>query len=110
MHVIIWEFIVDPDKIGAFVAAYHPGGDWAKLFALAEGYEGTDLLSSTENRERFVTIDRWRHADDFVRFKERFSNEYETLDRECGDLTRKETELGTFTTTTPASPRPAESP
>jgi hypothetical protein len=41
MYVILWEFVVPPEKVGAFVAAYKTDGAWAKLFAQAEGYLGT---------------------------------------------------------------------
>ncbi len=45
MHVIVWEFQVKPERLGEFCAAYGPGGEWAMLFRLADGYEGTDLLT-----------------------------------------------------------------
>jgi hypothetical protein len=31
MHVIVWEFVVRPDKIRDFIAAYKADGDWAQL-------------------------------------------------------------------------------
>jgi heme-degrading monooxygenase HmoA len=98
MYVILWEFIVKSDKIDAFVTAYKSDGDWAQLFRRAAGYAGTELLSSPESAERFVTIDRWGSADDFNRFKERFGKEYENLDLRLEVLTRSETRLGAFTT------------
>jgi len=99
MHVIMWEFVVKPDKIHDFVAAYKATGDWAKLFALANGYEGTELLPSTESADRFVTIDRWRSLDDFARFQQQFGEQYRTLDRQLEGFTLNERKLGTFTTT-----------
>ena len=71
MHVIMWEFQVHPDKVREFVAAYGSNGEWSQLFRLAAGYEGTELLSSTNDAARFVTIDRWNHIDDYARFQER---------------------------------------
>jgi heme-degrading monooxygenase HmoA len=98
MHVILWEFEVQPDKIHDFVAAYKPTGDWAKLFALADGYEGTEFLASTDHENRFVTIDRWRSLDDFTRFQQQFGEQYRTLDRLLEGFTLSERKLGTFTT------------
>ena len=65
MCVIVWEFLVEPEKVDAFVAAYKSTGAWATLFAQAEGYVGTELLSSTESDEeaKFITIDRWTTAE-----------------------------------------------
>lgn len=102
MHVIMWEFVVDPEKIDDFLAAYKSDGDWAQLFGLADGYEGTELLSSADIKGRFVTIDRWRNVDDFTRFKERFGQQYKNLDLRCEGLTLNETKLGTFTVLPPA--------
>jgi heme-degrading monooxygenase HmoA len=98
MHVIMWKFVVKPDKIHDFVAAYKATGDWAKLFGLANGYEGTELLSSTDSADRFVTIDRWRSLDDFARFQQQFGEQYRTLDRQLEGFTLSERKLGTFTT------------
>jgi hypothetical protein len=46
MHVILWEFTVKPEKLQAFLHAYGPEGDWAKLFGQTKGYRGTELLQS----------------------------------------------------------------
>jgi heme-degrading monooxygenase HmoA len=70
----------------------------ARLFAKADGYIGTELLGST-NSDRaatFVTIDRWKTADVFTRFQERFGNEYRLLDTQLEGLTLSERKLGTF--------------
>ena len=59
MYVIVWEFVVRPEKVDAFVAADKSDGAWAKLFAKADGYIGTELLRSTDNSQgtTFVNID-----------------------------------------------------
>jgi heme-degrading monooxygenase HmoA len=98
MHIILWEFVVKPDKIDAFVAAYKATGDWAQLFRLADGYEGTELLSSIDSPDRFVTIDRWRSLEDFARFQQQFGEQYRTQDKQLEGLTLSEQKLGTFTT------------
>ena len=98
MYVIVWEFVVRPEKIDAFVAAYKSDGAWAQLFAQADGYIGTELLLATERDQgmTYVTIDRWQHAEDFTRFQEQFGNEYKALDTELEGLTVSERKMGTF--------------
>jgi heme-degrading monooxygenase HmoA len=102
MYVIVWEFVVRPEKVDAFVAAYKFDGAWAHLFAQADGYIGTELLltrrDATERDQgmTYVTIDRWQHAEDFTRFQEQFGDEYKALDTELEGLTVSERKLGTF--------------
>jgi heme-degrading monooxygenase HmoA len=98
MYVIVWEFVVRPEKIDAFVAAYKSDGAWAQLFAQADGYIGTELLLATERDQgmTYVTIDRWQHAEDFTRFQEQFGNEYKALDTELEGMTVSERKMGTF--------------
>lgn len=96
MHVIIWEFVVRLDRIHEFLSAYKPDGNWAQLFRLAAGYEGTELLQSTDSAEKFVTIDRWKDAQAYEIFQERFGPQYRSLDAQLEGLTLSETKLGTF--------------
>jgi heme-degrading monooxygenase HmoA len=98
MYVIVWEFVVRPEKVGEFVAAYKSDGAWARLFAKADGYIGTELLRSTDSGQAttFVTIDRWKTAEDFTRFQKRFGAEYRRLDTQLEDLTSGERKLGSF--------------
>jgi heme-degrading monooxygenase HmoA len=95
MYVILWEFVVPPGKADAFIAAYKDDGAWAKLFAQAEGYVGTELLCSTDGA-RYITVDRWQHAEDFTRSQEQFGDEYKALDTELKGLTVRERRLGMF--------------
>jgi heme-degrading monooxygenase HmoA len=98
MYVILWEFVVPSQVVDAFVAAYKSDGAWAKLFAQAEGYLGTELLSSpeTDQERTFVTIDRWKTAEDFTRFHEQFGAEYRALDTQLEGLTVRERKVGMF--------------
>ena len=98
MYAIIWEFVVRKDRIREFVAVYQSDGDWARLFRLAEGFEGTQLLSATDDAERFLTIDRWRSVDHFTGFREQFGEQYRALDARLEGLTVSERKLGTFVT------------
>jgi quinol monooxygenase YgiN len=94
----MWEFVVRPERVREFVAAYEADGDWARLFRRAQGYLGTELLSSTHVTGRFVTIDRWSDPADYSRFQEQFGPQYRSLDAQLEDLTISETKLGTYAT------------
>jgi heme-degrading monooxygenase HmoA len=95
MYVILWEFVVPPEKVDAFIATYKDNGAWAKLFAQAEGYVGTELLCATDGAI-YITIDRWQHAEDFTRFQEQFGTQYRALDTQLQGLTVHERKLGMF--------------
>jgi hypothetical protein len=99
MYVILWEFVVGPEKVNAFVAAYKSDGPWAQLFAQSDVYLGTELLSHTDANQEpaFLTIDRWKTAEDFTRFQKQFGSEYRALDTQLEGLTLRERKLGTFT-------------
>lgn len=97
MCVIIWEFRVKPGRSHEFVSAYKADGNWARLFGLADGYAGTELLNSVDDEGRFLTVDRWRHATDSLSFQEQFEEEYRSLDTQLDGLTESETKLGAFT-------------
>jgi heme-degrading monooxygenase HmoA len=99
MYIIIWEFIVPPEKVNTFIAAYKSDGPWAQLFAQADGCLGTELLRSTDSEDgaRFLTIDRWQTAGHFAQFRAQFDTQYRSLDTHLGGLTVKESKLGAFT-------------
>ena len=96
MHVIVWEFTVPQVHRAAFEQAYGPDGDWALLFRTAPGYRGTELLRDTTAPGRYLTIDRWERAEDFVNFKRASGPAYEAMDREFEGLTAHEARVGTF--------------
>lgn len=98
MYVILWEFVVHPERVDAFLAANKSDGAWARLFAQAEGYLGTELPSSKESQQEptFLTIDRWNSAEDFAHFQQQFGTEYRTLDTHLEGLTARERKLGVF--------------
>jgi heme-degrading monooxygenase HmoA len=94
MHAIVWRYDIKPEATERFLAAYGAGGDWARLFAQAEGFLGVELFRSPETPTRFLTIDRWRSEADFHAFKVRFGDAYDALDRRLEDLTVDEARLG----------------
>ena len=96
MYVIMWEFIVRADCAGQFEAIYGRQGDWATLFAKAEGYRETQLLRDTTNALRYVTLDFWTSQEAHERFWHEHEREYTALDERCERLTVKEHKLGEF--------------
>jgi heme-degrading monooxygenase HmoA len=98
MHVIIWEFVVDPDRAEDFEAAYGPAGPWARLFSQAEGFMGLELLHDPARPGRYLTLDRWRSAQDAAAFQATFGEVYRALDIELEGRADAETALGAFET------------
>jgi heme-degrading monooxygenase HmoA len=91
--VRLWEYDVQPGRVAAFVSAYGPNGDWARLFAGAEGYLGTELFCSTTTATRFVTVDRWSSAQEWAGFLGRARSAYDELDNQLRPLTIAQREL-----------------
>jgi len=101
--ILVWEFRVRPERLSDFLSAYAPGGDWDLLFRRGEGYLSTELLRDERDATRFVTIDRWDSREARDRFRLRFREEYEALDRRCEAYTLEETPVGDFSL--PGPPR-----
>lgn len=95
-YVYLWAFRVKPGRRREFVRIYGPGGDWERLFRKARGYLGTELLHDRRERNRFVTVDRWRDRASHLAFRRRYAREFEALDRRCAALTSSERLLGQF--------------
>jgi quinol monooxygenase YgiN len=96
MYVIVWEFIVAPDHVPAFEAAYGPVGVWVALFRRSPAWLGTDLLS--DGAGRYLTLDRWRDRAAYEAFRLSAAADYAALDAACEALTTTEREIGTFET------------
>ena len=97
MHVIVWAFEVAPEYQAAFEAAYGAEGDWARLFRRGDGYVRCELLHSTSDGSRYVTLDFWESRAAFEVFKREFAADYQALDRSLERLTLTETLLGILT-------------
>ncbi len=96
MYAILWRFRPRPERAVEFEAVYGPRGDWATLFAKAEGYLGTDLLKPLDDSGAYLTIDRWESDQAYWRFRQRFHTLYSELDMRCEGLTMEEAYLGQF--------------
>jgi heme-degrading monooxygenase HmoA len=93
---VVWEFRVRAGMEREFERRYSSTGDWARLFAESEGYEGTTLVRDTRVWGRYLVTDTWRDAESLAAFKQAYGAEYDALDKECQALTEEEIDLGTF--------------
>jgi len=94
MFIILWEYLVKPEKRIEFEAIYSPNGAWAELFKKSTGYLGTELLRDETNPQRYLTIDHWRSKEDYEAFLLKYTQEYKALDAQCEGLTESESLLG----------------
>lgn len=96
VYVYIWEFQVSERHRAEFLRHYAPGGTWTQLFALDPAFIQTQLLVDDRTPGRFLTIDRWRTAEAYFRFRERHAEAYADLDQQCAALTESEQRIGEF--------------
>ncbi|NIN61300.1 MAG: hypothetical protein GTN55_02730 [Gammaproteobacteria bacterium] len=92
----IWQYTIDPTFREAFLAAYQPNGEWARLFSRDPSYIVTVLLQDDADEDRYVTIDYWKSKADRDAFRNRFSVEFDNLDSRCETFTLEEQFLGDF--------------
>lgn len=93
---VIWEFAVEEKLQPAFERAYAAGGPWARLFARSDGFLETRLLKAKESPGTYQTVDRWASREAYAAFKRDFAQDYDALDEEVGELSRRETYIGLF--------------
>ena len=95
-YVYIWRYEVRPERVDDFLEHYLPGGTWSRLFANGDGYLDTQLLRARDAANVFITIDRWRDAAAFERFRQEYASDFERIDRRCEEMTVAEEEIGRF--------------
>lgn len=86
MFVRIWRFRAAPGQEERFERVYGSDGAWAKLFALAAGYLGTELRRTDRDRAGYLAIDRWESRAAWRAFRRDHAAAYDALDRECEHL------------------------
>ena len=94
MIAIIWRYEVHEAHRAEFEAVYGPTGEWARLFALGDGFRGTELLRAGDGS--YLTLDVWRAKADFDRFLAEHGADYEALDRRTDGWTTHEHRLGEY--------------
>ena len=104
MYLRIWAYEVPLEAVDRFVAAYGASGDWARLFAHADGFTGTELFRGADAPHRFVVIDRWRGEPDWTAFQQQWQEAYQALDSTLARLRAVELLLfaGTVSMSSPA--------
>lgn len=96
-YVYVWAFRVAPSRRDDFERVYGGDGEWAALFAQADGFVSTTLLADRNVEGRYLTIDRWRDEESHAAFRTRFAAAYAALDQDCEALTEHEESLGSYT-------------
>ena len=94
--VYIWQYTIKPDFAAEFLAAYESDGEWAALFSKDGNYIKTDLLHDAEKVDVYVTIDYWKSKEARDLFREKYSEEFEDLDKRCEAYTNSEVSIGDF--------------
>ncbi len=92
----IWQYTIKPSEKVRFLEAYAPGGEWDRLFGRDLAYLKTTLIQDCDDENRYVTIDYWKSREDRDSFRDRYSGEFEELDRQCESYTEYEVFLGDF--------------
>lgn len=98
MYVVIWEYHVKAERIAEFEQIYRQDGRWAELFKNGDGFVSTELLRDEANPQKYMTIDRWKSAEDYETFLTQWREQYEALDVRCEGLTEQESLLGKWET------------
>ena len=93
---ILSEFTVPQPHLAAFEREYGGDGTWARLFRRDSAYRETILVKDNAQSGRYLTIDVWDDKDSYLRFKDRFADDYQTIDKECERLTNGERQIGIF--------------
>ena len=96
MLVIVWEYMVRPDRLDEFEALYRPDGPWVGLFKRSPGFLSTTLMRDTRDPHRFVIADRWMSEAAHDSFKREFAAEYLALDERGQRTHRAEHLIGRF--------------
>jgi hypothetical protein len=62
-------------------------------------YIDSQLFCNANEKNHYLTIDRWKSATAFKAFRSQWQNEYEALDQRCETLTEREVFIGSFNQT-----------
>ena len=95
-YVVIWTYVVKPESIAEFEAAYHSDGEWAAFFRRSPDHLKTEFLRDEHVPHRYTTIDYWSSKEAYLAFRAQWREEYDRFDRKCDEWTSEETHLGTF--------------
>ena len=91
---VVFEYEVEPARTEAFEAVYGGAGEWARAFAGAEGYLGTETLRGADGR--YLVIDRWRSGADYDAFLDANADDYGARNQAAARLWLRERALGRY--------------
>jgi heme-degrading monooxygenase HmoA len=96
MFLRIWQYRPRPGAEREFETLYGPAGAWARLFARAPGYLGTEFSAVPASLGEYQTVDRWVSAAAWEAFRQDKAAAYEDLDRRCESLCEAEWLVGEY--------------
>ena len=96
MLVIVWEYMVRPDRLDEFETLYRPDGPWVDLFKKSPGFLSTTMMRDTRDPHRFVIADRWTSEAAHESFKREHAAGYDDLSERGERLHRAEHLIGRF--------------
>jgi heme-degrading monooxygenase HmoA len=91
---VVFEYDVDAAGAEAFEAVYGSDREWARYFAGAEGYRGTEMLRGAGGH--YLVIDRWDSEADYDAFLAAQSDEYGARNQAATRLWLRERVVGRF--------------
>ena len=92
----LWQYTIDPQYKAEFLAAYRPGGDWAKLFRRDSEYIETKLFQDFDRSDHYITVDYWTSKSARDSFREKFAVEFREIDERCENYTLTEALIGDY--------------
>lgn len=95
MFVRVWQYEVVEGREAEFERVYGADGGWARVFALSDGYLGTELFRSISRPRGYLTVDRFTSPEAFGELLERHAASYAELDGRAEALTVDEREIAT---------------
>lgn len=96
MFCYVWQYRVQKERVGTFLEGYGPDGEWVRFFGRDPGYLRTELLRDRDDPSRFVTIDYWTSAEACSAFRQRWKEEFESIDARYERVTDGEEHFGDF--------------
>lgn len=96
MMLLVWEYMIRPDRVEEFEALYRPDGPWVELFKRSPGFLSTTLMRDTHDPLRYMISDRWNSEASYEAFKLDFASDYAALSERGGRTHRAEHLIGRF--------------
>ena len=93
MFLRVWQYDVAEGFTPEFERVYAAEGDWARLFAVSDGFLGTELFRRIGEPGRYLTVDRFTSSEAWRGFLAEHGAAYAELDGRTEGLTLDEQEL-----------------